>query len=1026
MFSLLKRLFGTAQDRTIRKYRKIVHEINQYEESLASLSDSQLAAKTDEFRSRLEAGETVDALLVEAYAVIKNACRRLIGTEVHVSGYNQKWDMVPYDVQIIGAVALHHGSIAEMQTGEGKTLTSALPLYLHALTRKPVHIVTVNDYLAKRDCEWMGPIFRKLGLTTGVLQQHMHSDQRREIYGCDIVYGTASEFGFDYLRDNSMAMKSEEQVQRGHYYALIDEVDSILIDEARTPLIISGPSHISRHLYGELKEGVSLLVEKQKELCQKLALSSKKILDDVAATDVEVQLSQEQYNACHDLWLLMKGAPKNKIVKRLREHPDIRAAIDKWDLHYYKEQNKELKREILSQLYMIVDEKSHEYELTELGIGHWAQCGGKEDDFVMLDLGHELLEIDKQLDLSTDEKLKEKLVIQKEDAVRKERSHNLKQLLRAHLLMERDVDYIIADGKIVIIDEHTGRAQPGRRFSEGLHQAIEAKEGVEIQRETQTYATITLQNYFRMYERLAGMSGTAITEAHEFKEIYKIDVLQIPTYKKCLRIDYDDALYITEREKYAAIIDEIKKVHGMGQPILIGTESIEVSEKLSRLLKLHKMDHVVLNAKNHLKEAEIIAQAGQKGVITIATNMAGRGTDIKLGASVVDVGGLHVIGSTRHQSRRIDRQLRGRSGRLGDPGSSKFFISMEDSLMRLFASPLLTRVFQRLRPPEGEPLTAPAVTRAIETAQKRIETRNYTMRKHTLEYDNVMNLQRQEIYNFRNELLRTQSPLGLFRDLMEQLVERSISHFFAQAVLEQDEDEFRQWIGEVAAISFDEGEILGKGSEEAIREAVLSKLDDALNKKLDVERAAMREFAERLRFDPDSMFERAARSVMIRTVDGLWQAHLLEMDHLRADVHLRAIGQKDPLMEFKHESFRLFDTFTQKMREEIVKAVFNIRFVAPETGLAYLAPEAEMEEEEEVSLDENQAILEHDRSLAEELESEPIQIYNGQFLNESETPAQPIPVSDGVRKASPPGRNDECSCGSGKKYKKCCGEVKKI
>ncbi|MGR3952241.1 MAG: preprotein translocase subunit SecA [Chlamydia sp.] len=927
MFSLLKRLFGTAQDRTIRKYRKIVREIVEHEETLKNLPDEALIAKTAEMRDRLKNSESIEALIVEAYATVKSACRRLIGTEIHVSGYDQKWDMVPYDVQLIGALALHYGSVAEMQTGEGKTLTAAMPLYLNALTGKPVHIVTVNDYLAKRDCEWVGSIFRKLGLTTGVLQQSMSHDERKKIYSCDIVYGTASEFGFDYLRDNSMASRKEEQVQRGHYYSLIDEVDSILIDEARTPLIISGPSNISKHLYSDLKKGVFLLVDKQKSFCQELALQAKKVLEKVASTEDAIQLTQDQYDACHSLWLLGKGMPRSKIGKRLREHPDIRAAIDTWDLHYYKEQNKELRKEALSKLYIVVDEKSHEYELSELGISYWAEIGGKEDDFVMLDLGDELLYIDTDSSLDSEEKEKRKESVQRDDAMRKERSHNLRQLLRAHLLMERDVDYIIQDNKIVIIDEHTGRAQPGRRFADGLHQAIEAKENLEIQGETQTYATITLQNYFRLYEKLAGMSGTAITEAHELKEIYKLNVLQIPTYRPCQRIDYDDELYMTEREKYNAILHEIKTIHEMNRPILIGTESIEVSEKLSRILNLNRMNHVVLNAKNHSNEAEIIAQAGQKGVITLATNMAGRGTDIKLSPEVVKLGGLHVIGSTRHQSRRIDRQLRGRSGRLGDPGSSKFFISMEDSLMRLFASPLLTKLFQRLRPPEGQPLVAPSTTRAIEMAQKRIETRNYTMRKHTLEYDNVMNLQRQEVYSFRNELLHTQSPIGVFRDVLEQLITKAIPSFFESEINEESEKALRQWLGEVFAISISESEMEQLGRTKEVYSAIFQKLSDAFNQKLEFERVAMQQVAEQFGFDPDTFLEQISRSIMIQTVDKLWQGHLLEMDHLRSDVNLRAVGQKDPLMEFKHESFRLFDIFTQRMREEIAKAIYRMRFI---------------------------------------------------------------------------------------------------
>jgi preprotein translocase subunit SecA len=483
-------------------------------------------------------------------------------------------------------------------------------------------------------------------------------------------------------------MSAQEQVQRGHYFALVDEADSILIDEARTPLIISGPSAVTKQLYSELQQNVAALVKRQRDECQRLALDAKKSLNRFWGDQEEtLTLREKEYDACQRLWLISKGTPCNKVLKRLRENPDIRAAIDKWDLHYYKEQNKQLRADALAELYIIIDERANEYELTEKGTHAWIEGGGKENDFVMLDLGHELVQIDHDDELSDEQKLEKKLKIQEEDALRKERSHNLRQLLRAHLLMEKDVDYIVQENKIVIIDEHTGRMQPGRRFSDGLHQAIEAKECVPIQRETQTYATITLQNYFRLYDRLAGMTGTAITEASEFKEIYKLTVLQIPTYKPCQREDANDEMYMTEREKYTAILNEVKKIHGEGRPILLGTESVEVSEKLSRLFKLNRLDHTVLNAKNHTKEAEIISMAGQERAITIATNMAGRGTDIKLGKGVANKGGLHVVGSTRHQSRRIDRQLRGRGGRLGDPGSSKFFISLEDPLMRLFASP---------------------------------------------------------------------------------------------------------------------------------------------------------------------------------------------------------------------------------------------------------------------------------------------------------------------------------------------------
>jgi preprotein translocase subunit SecA len=1000
MLSFLKFLFGTAQERTIRRYWKIVEEINRIEESYQALSDEALAAKTAEFRERLAKGASPDSLLVEAFAAVKNCCRRMLGMDVHVSGYNQKWDMVPYDVQIIGAIALYKGHIAEMMTGEGKTLTAAMPLYLRALTGQPVHIVTVNDYLAKRDCEWIGTIYHKLGLTTGVLQQQMNHDERKAIYASDIVYGTASEFGFDYLRDNSMAMNANEQVQRGFYFALIDEVDSILIDEARTPLIISGPSAVSKQLYSELQDGVAALVQRQRDECQRIALEVKKQLERFTGEQgTEIPLSDEEYDACQRLWLISKGTPRNKILKRLKEHPDIRASIDKWDLHYYKEQNKELRAEALAKLFVIVDEKANEFELTERGIQAWIEEGGKNDDFVMLDMGHELVVIDKDPSLTSEQKLSKKLELQNEDATRKERAHNLRQLLRAHLLMERDVDYIIQDEKIVIIDEHTGRMQPGRRFSDGLHQAIEAKERVPIQRETQTYATITLQNYFRMYAHLAGMTGTAITEAHEFKEIYKLDVLQIPTYKACQRKDANDEMYMTEREKYAAILKEVEEIHGKERPILLGTESVEVSEKLSRLFHLKRLPHTVLNAKNHTKEAEIIAMAGQKGAITIATNMAGRGTDIKLGTGIAELGGLHVIGSTRHQSRRIDRQLRGRCARLGDPGSSKFYISLEDPLMRLFASPSLASWLQRFRPPEGEPITASILNKSIETAQKRVEGRNYTIRKHTLEYDDVMNKQRQEIYSFRNELLHTQTPIDVAIEAIEEMVVRAAEQMLLPNA-DESKEQFRQWLASAAPVGLSEEVLYGKNDNpEQIGEMAAQCVITALREKLLLEKATI-SHATGGAEDPEKIVQDVVRSIMIRTVDNLWQHHLLEMDHLRSDVHLRAIGQKDPLIEFKHEAFRLFDAFTMHLREDMVKSLFKFHIlIQPERDFM-----AEPQEEGEIE-------LEQDRSFMSEMENDQPQ----GTVELEQLPVEPIHVHPRV------GRNSPCPCGSGKKFKKCCG-----
>lgn len=938
MLGIIKKIFGTAQDRTVKKYFKTVSQINQIEEEYQKLSDEEMKAKTAEFRSRLEQGETVDELLPEAYAAVKNTCRRLLGTQIHVSGYDQEWDMVPYDVQIIGAIAMHHGSIAEMQTGEGKTLTASMPLYLHALTGKPTHLVTVNDYLAERDCQWIGTIFRWLGLSAASLTNSVPPHERKDIYNSDIVYGTASEFGFDYLRDNSMAHSKDEQVQCGYYFAIVDEIDSILIDEARTPLIISGPSAESKQMYDELKNPVSHLVRYQRDFCTKMANEARKTLEslDLLREDQKVKkLSKEENELAQEahrkFWLVNKGMPRNKVLKRVKEHPDLRAQLEKWETYFHAEQNKEEKIEILSDLYIIIDERSSDFELTDKGIQSWSQTKeGSADDFLMLDLGHEYAKIDGETSLSEEENLKKKIALREDDSLRKERAHNLRQLFRAHLLMEKDVDYIVQDGKIVIIDENTGRAQPGRRFSDGLHQSIEAKESVTIQQETQTYATITLQNYFRMYDHLAGMTGTAMTEASEFKEIYKIDVLEIPTHRTCVRKDSDDEIYMTEREKYSAIIKEMVEVHEKGRPILIGTESVEVSEKLARILRQNKLEYTVLNAKHNEKEAEIIAKAGQEGAITVSTNMAGRGTDIKLGKGVADLGGLHVIGTTRHQSRRIDRQLRGRCARQGDPGTSKFYVSFEDSLMRLFASPKLTAFLQRFRPPEGEPITAKILNKSIETAQKRIEQRNYSIRKHTLEYDDVMNQHRTEVYAFRNDILRTEEPLQIAYGILEDICSQITHKYFAEEP--KNPTAFREEMMTHFPITFeqdaeeDEFAELAEMEEKAIKQAI-----DAFTKKLNTQARIVGGIQEAAgkEIEPISVLIDIIRSILLRCIDQDWQQHLLAIDHLRTEVGLRVIGQKDPLLEFKHEAFALFSRFSATVKEEITHALFKFEMIPP-------------------------------------------------------------------------------------------------
>lgn len=944
MFKLIKKIFGTQQSRTLKKYWKLVHAVNQQEILYQSLTDEALRAKTIEFKERLSSGDAIETILVEAFAVVKNTCRRLVGTQIHVSGYDQDWDMIPYDVQILGAIALFNGSIAEMQTGEGKTLTASFPLYLHALTGKPVHLVTVNDYLAERDCAWIGEIFRWHNLSVKALTGKTPVHERKTVYEADIVYGTASEFGFDYLRDNSMAQSKDEQSQRGHYFSLIDEVDSILIDEARTPLIISGPSHQSFQMYDQLHTPVAEIVKKQRDLCNKLANDAFKVLTELqlieekeSAIKWTKDLEEKIKTPLQQLWIVSKGMPRQKILKRIKENPDLRLKLESLETFYYAEPNREEKIEKLAQLFIVVDERSNDFELTDKGIHAWAELnlGTSIDDFTMIDLGYEYAKIEQNSTLSEEQKLEKKIHIRDLDANRKERAHNVRQLFRAHLMMEKDVDYIIQDKKIVIIDENTGRPQPGRRFSDGLHQAIEAKENLEIQQETQTYATITLQNYFRMYEKLAGMTGTAITEAFEFQEIYKIQVLEIPTHKICKRVDSNDEIYMTEREKYQAILNEIQTVHGAGRPILIGTESVDISEKLSRILRQAKLNHHVLNAKQNDKEAEVIAAAGKHGAITVSTNMAGRGTDIKLDPEAAKAGGLHVIGTTRHHSRRIDRQLRGRSARGGDPGSSKFYVSFEDSLMRLFASPNLTVFLQKFRPPEGEPISAPILNKSIETAQKRIEQRNYSMRKHTLEYDDVMNKQRHEVYAFRNSLLHDEDIFSLiFFDIVHPLCENLVEKEFSGKITEEGIDRYLNNLLLQFPFKIDRTSFLEKAiSKNKIVQMTFKELSSLMKKKLEFQAQiiALIQEATGKSIDPKSILQDVVRNLLIRIVDRKWQDHLLAIDHLRNEVGIRAVGQKDPLQEFKQEAFHLFEEFSEKLKFDFIHGLFSFEMMIPQS-----------------------------------------------------------------------------------------------
>ncbi|MDD3886946.1 MAG: preprotein translocase subunit SecA, partial [Victivallaceae bacterium] len=767
MVNVLKLIFGSKSQRDLRKMLPQVRRINELEIGYQKLTDEELQAKTAEFKQRIADGATTDDLMCEAYAVVKNACRRLVGREIEVCGQKMVWDMVPFDVQLMGGIALHHGGIAEMATGEGKTLVATMPLYLNALTGRNCQLVTVNDYLARRDSEWMNTVYSFLGLSCGCLQNMQPSAERKAQYACDITYGTNSEFGFDYLRDMGMANDASQVVQREHFYAIVDEIDSILIDEARTPLIISGPVPMSTHQFDSLQPPVADLFNRQNLLCSRWIREAREVFDDASATP------EKHEEALYKLLQVKLGLPTHKQLLHVLENGDILKELEKLESSVRSDNNRGMLQEVQAELYFTIDEKTNEADLTAKG--REALAPDDPGAFVVPDLLMELNRIDTDESLDDAARVAKREAFQNEFAGRSERLHDLSQLLKAYCLFERDVHYVVQDRKVMIVDEHTGRLMPGRRFSDGLHQALEAKEGVPIEQETQTMATITIQNYFRMYKKLAGMTGTAETEANEFHQIYKLEVTIIPTNRPCVRKDDNDSIFKTKREKFNAILDDVDERHKKGQPILLGTISVEDSEILSRMLKRRNIVHNVLNAKNHQSEAEIIARAGQVGAVTVATNMAGRGTDIKLGPGVPELGGLHVIGSSRHDSRRIDRQLRGRCSRQGDPGSSKFYVSLEDNLMRLFGSDRIVRIFDRFGMKEGDELQHPWLNKSIETAQRRVEQHHFSIRKRTLDFDDVMNKQREIIYSLRKDALMSDNYHDILFGIVEQVVEREVN-----------------------------------------------------------------------------------------------------------------------------------------------------------------------------------------------------------------------------------------------------------
>lgn len=1014
-------VFGSKQERDIKKIRPVLEKVKSYYEQIRLLTDEDLRKKTDEFRERLSSGETLDDILPEAFAVVREATHRVLGESkmVHDSYLNADIPfMAHFDVQVMGAIVLHQGKISEMKTGEGKTQVAAMAAYLNALPGKGVHVITVNDYLARRDSEWMGKIFKFLGLTVGCLDDtEPHSSERRSVYSCDITYGTNNEYGFDYLRDN-MSSSPEHCVQRELNYAIIDEVDNILVDEARTPLIISGQVNRSNKEYEELKPRVMRLVSAQDQLIQKVISEAEGLLKQ----------DGQEYQCGLKLLIVKRGAPKNKKLLKLLKEPGVAKYMKTVETDYLRDRKL---HEIDEELFYTIDESGHSAELTEKG--RTMISGNTPDFFVVIDLAEAIGEIDKNESMSEEERVVAREDAHRQNAERSERIHSISQLLRAYSLFECDVDYVVQDGQILIVDEFTGRILHGRRYSEGLHQALEAKEGVKVAGENQTLATITFQNFFKMYRKVAGMTGTAMTEAAEFNEIYKLDVVTIPTNRPLRRNDSNDEIYKTQQEKYNAVVKEIQQMHELGRPILVGTTSIEKSELLSKLLQRSGIEHEVLNAKQHAKEAAIVAQAGRLGAVTIATNMAGRGTDIVLGGNfevmanyelmkddidpdsltleekrkkfaklsevtrgeqkkVIELGGLHIVGTERHESRRIDNQLRGRAGRQGDNGSSKFFLSLDDDLMRIFGSERIAAIMDRLGAEEGEVISHPLVSRSIGNAQKRVEGRNFEVRKHLKEYDDVMNLQRTEIYGLRQRILRGED---LKEEILDQVAGCLEEIIFKHTSNSKTPD---QW--DIQGLSAEIQNSFGLNyriSEESLESRTQDDLFDEIWK------LVKEKYQEKEKRFGEEMMRQFERGVFLMVIDNLWKDHLYEMDHLKGGVQYRAFGQKNPLYEYQREGLKMFEELRGTISREVSSYIFRLERV------------------QRGSAAQNHRDVHYG---SEEIDDAPQQRKNQRqpqpqlITNRSSTASHTV-----VKTAAVAGRNDPCPCGSGKKYKKCCGTI---
>jgi len=1043
---ILKKLFGDKSTQDLRRYDPLVLEINKIFAGLHEYDDEQLRERVTQIKEEISAKlkpkrdelseleisyreenedsernridnqidsckkelksltkEILDDYLPEVFAIVKDTCRRMVGTSFKVREHDQVWNMVPFDVQLIGGMALHDGKIAEMATGEGKTLVATLPLFLNALVGRGAHLVTVNDYLAMRDAEWMSPIFNFHGMTIGCITTGMDFEERREAYLCDVTYGMNSEFGFDYLRDN-MATQPQQLVQRDFYFAIVDEVDSILIDEARTPLIISGPIALDKNFYPELRPAVHQVVAAQNALIQRYLTQVK---DDLR----EDNPNPDNNRLARNLLLISRAAPRNKAYAKLLQDGELKKLVNDTEGIYLRDKKM---TELDEELFFVVEERQNSVDLCDKGRDLLSK--NEKDLFIVESLDEIYRQIDQNEALSEQEKAKQK---ERKTAVfmdKSEKLHNISQLLRAYTLFENDVDYVVIDNKVVIVDEFTGRQMPGRRFSDGLHQALEAKENVTIEAGTQTFATITLQNYFRMFEKLAGMTGTALTEESEFMEIYKLPVMAIPTNVPVTRIDHEDVIYLTKNEKYQAIINEIKHWHDRGKPVLVGTISVEVSEVLSRLLKRHNIAHNVLNARQHQREAEIVALAGQPGAVTIATNMAGRGTDIKLGQGVVTQAlesyrdlpdklteeypyglpedGLHMIGSERHESRRIDRQLRGRAGRQGDPGTSRFYLSLEDDLMRLFGTDRVAPMMIKMGLKPGDAIRHPWMTKAVEKAQKRVEEHNFEIRKNLIKYDEVMNQQREVIYSYRRSVLKGYNLRNEILEMIQETVENIVNENIPENAYPEDWnlDRLCHWFNHGLNLNLQPSDL---ESDHPNRDLLISSLNEYVLKSYQHKENQLGE--ETLR--------NIERRGLLEVVDDEWRDHLHEMDLLKEGVHLRAYANKDPLIEYKKESFDLFQALIGRIQETVTKKVFT----------TYILSQAQLD-----SMLQNASVSHDDISA----------FINAQQQSQNMTPppqfSHPAPPEGEkqrpVHVAPKVGRNDPCPCGSGKKYKKCCGQ----